>query len=36
MTGQLTNSPHTIEITNVGDSLLLDLIIFDVDLGGKG
>jgi len=36
MTDQLTYSPHTIEITNEGESLLLDLITFDLALGAEG
>jgi hypothetical protein len=35
MTDALTFSPHTIEITNEGDFLLLDLIEFGVDAGGR-
>jgi hypothetical protein len=33
-TDALTFSPHTIEITNEGDFLLLDLFEFNVDVGG--
>jgi len=33
-TNALTFSPHTIEITNEGDFLLLDLLEFGVDAGG--
>ena len=36
MTDQLTYSPHTIEITNEGDFLLLDLITLEVNLGAEG
>jgi len=35
-TDQLTYSPHTIEITNEGDSLLLDMIAFNVVLSAEG
>jgi hypothetical protein len=35
LTDALTFSPHTIEITNEGDFLLLDLIEFGVDAGGR-
>jgi hypothetical protein len=34
-TSALTYSPHTIEITNEGESLLLDLFMFDVELGAQ-
>lgn len=33
---ELTYSPHTVEITNNGDSLLLDMIFFIVELGAEG
>lgn len=33
---QLTYSPHTISIINQGESLLLDLITFEVQLGADG
>ena len=33
---QLTYSPHTIEITNEGESLLLDVIMTVLDLGAQG
>lgn len=35
-TDELTYSPHTIEITNQGESLLLDLIVFEAELGAQG
>jgi hypothetical protein len=31
-----TNTPHTVEIVNEGESLLLDLIVFPVQLGASG
>lgn len=35
-TDQLTYSPHTVQITNQGESLLLDLIVFTAELGAEG
>jgi hypothetical protein len=36
LSNQLTYSPHTIEITNQGESLLLDMIMTVLDLGAEG